>query len=85
MLKRQCPRADELDALATGAPVAARVTRHARTCERCATIVAELAANADLVAELREAVAKGLDEATRRHVTALCDRIAARATRRRVK
>jgi hypothetical protein len=82
MLKRQCPRADELDALAQEQPVSTSVKRHARTCERCATIVAELKANADLVAELREAVSKALDAPTREHLNALCDRIAAKASRR---
>jgi hypothetical protein len=72
MFGKGCPRADELDALATGRAASKRVSQHVDSCETCAQIVGSLRRDASLAAELREARRGALDEETHDHVLNLC-------------
>lgn len=72
MLTRRCPRADQLEALASGRRISARIQQHVAGCPTCSDIVAVLREQAELLDELRRAVADDLDHGTREEILETC-------------
>lgn len=69
---KNCPRADELHALASGEAVSEGVRRHAAGCDTCSLIVENLLRDASLVQQIRIAAKTALDEKTQRDVLNAC-------------
>ena len=67
-----CPRANELEALALGHASDESVRQHAKICLTCRQIVTDLRCQAQLIDALREARAEALDDRTRAEVLAIC-------------
>lgn len=76
MRSRECPRANELDALASSRPVPAAVQQHVESCATCNQIVADLRCQHGLLQALREAQVEALDERTQASILDACARTA---------
>lgn len=72
----KCPGVDALETLAAGRPVASKIVSHVEHCPQCGPAVVELRADAELLAQLREAAADGPDETTHERVLEICARVA---------
>jgi len=81
MFAKRCPRADELEALATEGRASVKIKRHVEACETCARIVTDLAKEAELVDTVREAV-RDYDEKTCARVAEICHELANTQRRR---
>lgn len=82
MPKQGCPGVDELMKLVSGGKVSVRLARHIEDCDRCGDVLVALKADASLLADLRAAFETS-DDRKRRHVLALCEKVAAKSIRRR--